>query len=193
MWGSNGTHDVHWKTRMSVRRLLKKIRCSLLVLSALCCLTGCLAAVPIVVVGGAQLYNSVREQYPSVDFESEAPVKVTYLENQNRVWDALIDTLQVMEENFIFVDKISGIVSTEPRRFNDISWVDKSLGRATFRYVYNIVCTRSSVKVVVKFTEEKLFDTPREKNIPEGSNMMRHILFENLSHKLTKIAEEFSG
>jgi hypothetical protein len=115
---------------------------------------------------------------------------VMYHEEQERVWEALVNTLQDLQEKVSFVDKASGIIRTEPKNFNEISWVDKSLGKSAFWYDYNIVCINSSVKVVVQFTEEKFFDT-KEKNIPEGSNMMRHILFENLNKKITKVAEEF--
>ena len=176
-----------------------KAKSSLVVLVIFALLfNGCMAA-PLVVAGaglaitGTQLYNYARNQYPDIDFESVAPLKVTYQESQGRVWNALIDTLQEMQENFAVVDKNSGVARTESKSFNDVSWVGKGLGKATFRYVYNIICRDSAVKIVVNFTEEKFFSDSKEKNIPEGSNMMRHILFRNLQQKLTPIAEEFSN
>jgi hypothetical protein len=173
-----------------IHNLFKKLGYVLLVPGLLVCLHGCIVAVPLAVIGGAQLYNAAKDQYPDINFEAEAPVRVAYHESQDRVWEALVNTLQDLQEKVEFVDKSSGIIRTVPKNFNDINWVDKSLGKSAFLYAYNIVCFDSTVKVVVQFTEEKFFDT-KEKNIPEGSNMMRHILFKHLNKKVTKIAEEF--
>jgi len=174
---------------VSTYTALKRMSYWVLLVSFPFVLNGCFAAaVPVAVVGGANLYNAARVQYPDVKFEDPAPVKTTYQESQERVWNAVVSTLQELNENVSFIDKTSGIIRTEPRNFNDISWVDKSLGLSTFRYAYSIVCIHSSVKVEVPFTEEKFFNK-KERISPEGSNMMRHILFRHLNLKLKKVAE----
>ena len=175
---------------VSTYTALKRMSYWVLLVSFPFVLNGCFAAVPVAIVGGANLYNAGRVQYPDIKFEDPAPLKVTYQESQESVWNAVVSSLQELNEQVSFIDKTSGIIHTEPRNFNDISWVDKSLGLSAFRYAYNIVCTNSSVKVEVPFTEEKFFNE-KERNIPEGSNMMQHILFDHLHRKLKIVAEQF--
>ena len=173
---------------VSTYTALKRMSYWVVLVSVPFVLTGCFAAVPVAIVGGANLYNAGRVQYPDIKFEDPAPLKVTYQESQESVWNAVVSSLQELNEQVSFIDKTSGIIRTEPRNFNDISWVDKSLGLSTFRYAYSLVCINSSVKVEVPFTEEKFFNE-KKRMIPEGSNMMRHILFDHLNRKLSRVAQ----
>ncbi|GAK56247.1 hypothetical protein U27_03209 [Candidatus Vecturithrix granuli] len=173
---------------VSTYRALKRMGYWALLVSVPFILNGCIAAVPVAIVGGTNLYNAARVQYPDIKFEEPAPLTVTYQESQEVVWNAVVSSLQELNEQVSFIDKTSGIIRTEPRNFNDISWVDKSLGLATFRYAYNLVCINSSVNVEVPFTEEQFFNE-KDRITPEGSNMMRHILFDHLNRKLNRVAQ----
>ena len=157
-------------------------------------LSGCVAAAPLVIVGlggiiGTQMYNALRDQYPDVDFEEEAPIEVTYQESQREVFDTVIETLEHMGETIAIKDRDFGVIETKANNLNETNWLQKSLGEATFYYQYKIICRDSSVKANVRFSSEKFFTSEKE-NIPEGANMMRHVLFERLNKRLTKVSEK---
>jgi hypothetical protein len=155
-------------------------------------LQGCVAAVVAVGMAAAgvaitQVVNLARDQYPDIDFESPAPTEVTYAGNYETVWNAVIDTLGETHEQMAVVDKQSGIIRTAKNNLNDESWIGKGLGKATFKYEYNITVRKNGrgigVRTTVPFWEEKIFIAEKQKNLPEGANMMRHILYRNLSQK----------
>ncbi len=159
-------------------------------------LTGCVAALPVVtalvvagtVVGIIAVVNLAREQYPDIDFDQPAPVEVMYKKNYSNVWDATIDALMEMQESTSVMDKNAGFIRTRKKNLNDVSWIGKGLGKATFRYELNFTIRKKrgliSVALAVPFWEEKVFIASKEKNIPEGSNMMRHIFYRNLNKRL---------
>ena len=135
-------------------------------------------------VAVTQLYNMARDQYPDINFEEPAPIEVTYAGSHEAVWNAVIDTLGEMQEQLLVVDKNSGLIRTAKNNLNDESWVGKGLGKATFKYEYNITVRKNdkgiAVRATIPFWEEKMFVAEKQKNLPEGSNMMRHILYRNL-------------
>lgn len=159
--------------------------------------SGCMAAVPVLAVGAAagaaagivSIVNLARDQYPDIDFQKTAPVEVIYAENYDRVWDGVIDTIMQMKESTAMMDKNSGIIRTNAKNINDVSWIGKGLGKATFLYELNITVRRKqqgvSVSVMIPFWEEKVFVAKKEKNLPEGSNMVRHIFYHDLNQRLT--------
>lgn len=138
-------------------------------------------------VAVTQVVNLARDQYPDIDFEAPAPIEVTYVGNQEAVWNGVLDTLGEMHEQLAVVDKQSGIIRTAKNNLNEESWIGKGLGKATFKYEYNITVRRNDkgvgVRAMVPFWEEKMFVAEKQKNIPEGANMMRHILYRNLAQK----------
>ncbi len=97
-----------------------------------------------------------------------------------------------MKESTALMDKSSGIIRTNRKNLNDVSWIGKGLGKATFLYEYNITVRekggRVSVGLMVPFWEEKMFIAAKEKNTPEGSNMMRHIFYRNLNKRIEPVA-----
>ncbi|OPY80223.1 MAG: Bacterial SH3 domain protein [Syntrophorhabdus sp. PtaU1.Bin153] len=163
-------------------------------------LNGCMAAaIPIVAVGVAgaaagvvAIVNMARDQYPDIDFEKPAPVETVYARSFNEVWNGVIDTLMEMKESNAMMDKNSGVIRTNKKNLNDVSWIGKGLGKATFLYELNITVREKngkvSVEVMVPFWEEKAFVAQKEKNIPEGSNMMRHIFYRNLNKRVPPAA-----
>ncbi|HNC94325.1 MAG TPA: hypothetical protein PLJ64_12380 [Solirubrobacterales bacterium] len=155
-------------------------------------LQGC--AAPIIAVGAAtlgvaatQLYNLARDQYPDINFEAPAPVEVTYAGSYESVWNALVDTLGEMHEQMAVVDKQSGLIRTVKNNLNEESWIGKGLGKSTFKYEFNLTVRKNEkgigVRSLVPFWEEKVFIAEKQKNLPEGTNMMRHILYRNLAQK----------
>lgn len=155
-------------------------------------LQGCAApiiAVGVVAAGVAvtQVVNLARDQYPDINFESPAPVEVTYAGSYETVWNAVVDTLGEMREQLAVVDKQSGVIRTTRNNLNEESWIGKGLGKATFKYEYNITVRTNGkgvgVRATVPFWEEKMFIAEKQKNLPEGTNMMRHILYRNLGQK----------
>lgn len=136
-------------------------------------------------VAATQLVNMAREQYPDINFENPAPVEVTYAGSYETVWNAVVDTLGEMHEQMAMVDKQSGLIRTTRNNLNEESWIGKGLGKATFKYEYNLTVRRNEqgigVRATVPFWEEKMFIAEKQKNIPEGTNMMRHILYRNLA------------
>jgi len=158
-------------------------------------LQGC-AAVPVIIATGVaagavavtQVVNLARDQYPDIDFESPAPVEVTYVGSSEKVWDGVVDVLMESREQIAVSDKASGTIRTVRNNLNDVSWIGKGLGKATFLYEYNIVVRQMTkgvaVRITVPFWEEKVFIAKKQKNIPEGSNMMRHIFYRNLEGKI---------
>lgn len=161
---------------------------------------GCMAALPlfaVVAVGGVAatvvtMVNLARDQYPDIDFEKPSPVETTYAERFNDVWNGTVDTLMEMKESVAMMDKNSGVIRTVKKNLNDVSWIGKGLGNATFMYEISMTVRQKgqkvSVELMVPFWEEKMFLASKEKNIPEGSNMMRHIFFRNLNKRLTPVA-----
>lgn len=155
-------------------------------------LAGC--AAPIIAVGVAtvgvaatQLYNMARDQYPDINFEAPAPIEVTYAGSYETVWNALVDTLGEMHEQMAVIDKQSGVIRTAKNNLNEESWIGKGLGKATFKYEFNLTVRKNEkgvgVRSLVPFWEEKVFFAEKQKNLPEGTNMMRHILYRNLAQK----------
>jgi len=172
-----------------------------IIISCYLFLSGCVAAaVPVVaglavagtVAGIVTIVNLARDQYPDIDFDTQAPIETVYNNSYNDVWNAIIDTLMEMKESTSMMDKNSGVIRTAKKNLNDVSWIGKGLGKATFLYEYNItVRTKSkgvSVELMVPFWEEKAFVAAKEKNIPEGSNMMRHIFYRNLNKRINPVA-----
>jgi hypothetical protein len=106
-----------------------------------------------------------------------------------------MDTLMEMKESVAMMDKNSGIIRTKTKNLNDVSWIGKGLGKASFLYEYNITVRPkaggTSVQVMVTFCEEKMFIAAKEKNLPEGSNMMRHIFYRNLKQRIAPNSERF--
>lgn len=159
-------------------------------------LSGCAAALPVIAVVGVTgavasvvaVVNMARDQYPDVDFDKPAPVETIYHSGMDETWNAVVDTLMEMKESTAMMDKSSGIIRTSKKNLNDVSWIGKGLGKATFLYEYNITVRPksggASVQLMVNFCEEKMFIASKEKNIPEGSNMMRHIFYRNLNQRI---------
>lgn len=178
--------------------ILCTVRRHLIILFLPLCLlfSGCVAAaVPLVAVSAAgvaagivSVVNLARDQYPDINFDKPAPVATTYSNNYDAVWNSAIDTLMEMKESAATVDKTSGIIRTNKKGLNDVSWIGKGLGKSTFMYELNILVRHEkngvAVTVTVPFWEEKMFISSKEKNIPEGSNMMRHIFYRNLNKRL---------
>lgn len=181
-----------------VQRIIHQCHC-LAAIGCLMVLNSCAAAVvPLAALsvagmaaGLVTVVNLAREQYPDVNFDTAAPVKVTYRENSDRVWNAVVDLLQESGETLAVVDKNSGVIRTQEKNLNDVSWIGKGFGKATFLYTYSVTCRDSWARVSVSFVEEKMFLSKKAKNLPEGVNMMRHIFFRNLNQRLTKLSEEF--
>ncbi len=176
---------------------LKTCKVWLLVFCVPFFLSGCIAAlaVPVVAGLGAATYgfiNLARDQYPDIDFNKPAPVEVAYANSYEDVWNGTVDTLMQMKESMATVDKNSGIIRTNKKNLNDVSWIGKGLGKATFLYELNITVRkkngRISVEMMVPFWEEKAFVAQKEKNIPEGSNMMRHIFYRNMENRVPSVA-----
>jgi len=170
----------------------KRIAGPVLAFGLCLCLQGC--AAPIIAAGVAaagvaatQLVNLARDQYPDINFESPAPVEVTYAGSYETVWNAVVDTLGDMREQLAVVDKQSGVIRTTRNNLNEESWIGKGLGKATFKYEYNLTVRANGkgvgVRATVPFWEEKMFIAEKQKNLPEGTNMMRHILYRNLGQK----------
>lgn len=149
-----------------------------------------MTAAGIVAIGASivTIVNLARDQYPDIDFDKPAPTKTTYSCNRDTVWNAVVDTLMEMKEQTQVMDRNSGIIRTAKKNLNDVSWIGKGLGKTTFLYEFNITIRqnagKTSVSVNVPFWEEKMFVASKEKNIPEGSNMMRHIFFRNLNKNI---------
>ena len=157
------------------------------------CLNGCAAVVvaPVVAAGAAGVYtivNVAREQYPDINFGEPAPTEVAYKGGYNTVWKAVNATLKEMKETTAMMDKQSGVVRTDRKNLNEVSWYGKDLGQATFFYELNITVRPEKGDVVVAtnvtFWEEKRFINSRGKDIPEGVNTMRHIFFRNLNNEM---------
>jgi len=171
-----------------------------IIMCSLFSLNGCIAALPVMVgvaaagaaVGVVTVVNLARDQYPDIDFDKPAPVVTIYSDNYETVWNAIIDTLMQMKESTAMMDKSSGIIRTNKRNMNDVSWIGKGLGSASFQYEYNIIVRKKSdgvnVELMIPFWEEKMFVAAKEKNVPEGSNMMRHIFFKQLNERLHPVA-----
>jgi hypothetical protein len=178
---------------------MQRVRYVVGIVVSIILLNGCAAAVvPLAALSVAgmaaslvTLVNLAREQYPDINFDSAAPIKVTYQETTNDVWNAVVDMLQESGETLEVVDKDAGVLRTREKNLNDVSWIGKGFGKATFLYSYSITCRDSWVRISVAFQEEKMFLSKKAKNLPEGANMMRHIFFRNLKQKLTPIGEEF--
>lgn len=160
-------------------------------------LSGCIAALAIPVAAGIGVMgytflNIARDQYPDIDFKTQAPVETVYAKSFNDVWNGVVDTLMEMKETNAMTDRNSGIIRTNKKNLNDVGWISKGLGKSTFLYEMNITVReknrRVSVEVMIPFWEEKFGET-REKNIPEGSNMMRHIFYRNLNKRIIPVAE----
>ena len=163
-----------------------------MVLSFTALLNGCVAAVPALMavsiagmaVAVTQVVNLARDQYPDIDFNKPAPVKMSYGGSYNQVWENVVDTLVEMQERTAVAAKDAGIIRTEKKALNDTSWIDKGLGKATFNYEFNIrikkVKNGTHVIVYVPFWEEKMFSSSKSKDLAEGSSMMRHIFFDKL-------------
>lgn len=138
-------------------------------------------------VAATQLVNLARDQYPDINFEAPAPVEVTYAGSYETVWNALVDTLGEMHEQMAVIDKQSGLIRTAKNNLNEESWIGKGLGKATFKYEFNLTVRKNEkgvgVRALVPFWEEKVFIAEKQKNLPEGTNMMRHILYRNLAQK----------
>jgi hypothetical protein len=172
----------------------------------ICCsfLNGCIAAVvPIIAVGVAgaaagvvTLVNLARDQYPDIDFDKPSPVEMVYANSYNETWNGVVDTLMEMKESTAMMDKNSGVVRTNRKNLNDVSWIGKGLGKATFLYELNLTVRekngRVSVEAMVPFWEEKMFIAQKEKNVPEGSNMMRHIFYRNLNKRVQPVAQRLA-
>lgn len=169
-------------------------RCQSWLLPAVLCvslgLQGCAGAIVAAGVAAAgvavtQLYNMARDQYPDINFEAPAPIEVTYAGSFETVWNTVMDTLGEMHEQMAVVDKQSGLIRTAKNNLNDETWIGKGLGKATFKYEYNITVRRNDkgigVRATIPFWEEKMFVAEKQKNLPEGANMMRHILYRNLA------------
>lgn len=160
-------------------------------------LNGCAAALPVVVGVGAvagvtaivMVVNLARDQYPDIDFDKPAPIAIIYKDGYEEVWNGVIDTLMEMKESPAMMDKNSGVIRTIKKNINDVSWIGKGLGKATFLYELNITVRKErngvSVSTTIPFWEEKVFIAAKEKNLPEGSNMMRHIFYRNLNKRLS--------
>lgn len=184
---------------MMLNKCMQRVRYVVGIVVSIILLNGCAAAVvPLAALSVAgmaaslvTLVNLAREQYPDINFDSAAPIKVTYQETTNDVWNAVVDMLQESGETLEVVDKDAGVLRTREKNLNDVSWIGKGFGKATFLYSYSITCRDSWVRISVAFQEEKMFLSKKAKNLPEGANMMRHIFFRNLKQKLTPIGEEF--
>ena len=162
-------------------------------------LNGCVAAIPVaagLAIAGAAtgiyaFINLARDQYPDIDFEKPSPVAVVYKSNFDTTWNAVVDTLMEMKESNAMMDKNSGVIRTNKKNLNDVSWIGKGLGKATFLYELNLTVRKEtngiSVATTIPFWEEKMFVAAKEKNIPEGSNTMRHIFYRNLNKRLTPV------
>ena len=150
------------------------------------------ASTTAVVAGSAAalvtMVNLAREQYPDIDFDKPAPVEALYVETFDNVWNAVNDTLMEMRESSAMMDKNSGVIRTTKRNLNDVSWIGKALGKATFEYELNLTVRQKiggvGVSLMVPFWEQKVFIASKEKNLPEGSNMMRHIFYNNLNKRI---------
>lgn len=161
-------------------------------------LSGCAAvvAVPVVVAAGAMsvytIVNVARNQYPDINFDSQSPEEETYQASYDAVWTASMATLKEMKETTQMMDKSAGTIQTDRKNINDVKWFNRDLGQSVFFYEFNIavkpVQGGVSVKSTVQFVEEKRFAENRQKDIPEGSNMMRHIFFRNLRNTLQEKA-----
>lgn len=165
------------------------------ILIVVCFMQGCWVPTSSLVIAGlggvfgAQLYNGFKDQYPHLNFESKAPIEVTYKESPDKVWDTVIEILKQRQEIIIVADKNSGEIQTQENTLNNTNWLQKGLGEATFYYEYKIFCRDSSVKANARFSSEKFLVS--KKNVPEGTNVMRHILFDELNKRLTKVQEKF--
>jgi len=172
----------------------KSCRAALVLLCSIL-LNGCVAAVPVVMavsvaaaaVAVTQVVNFARDQYPDIDFDKPAAVEMSYGGSYNQVWENVVDTLVEMQERTAVAAKDAGIIRTEKKALNDSSWIDKGLGKATFKYEFNIrikkVKNGTHVIVYVPFWEEKMFVSSKSKDLAEGSSMMRHIFFDKLDKK----------
>lgn len=155
-------------------------------------LQGCVAAIGLAglaagAAGLTQIVNLARDQFPDIDFNQQAPVEVTYSGGMSSVWNAVIDTLLQEGEQIEFSDKDSGIIRTAESTLNDSNWIEKGLAFSSFKYRYNIVVRSNSrgvgVAVNLAFVEEKVFFANKQKNLPEATNMMRHIFYDALNKK----------
>ena len=182
-----------------MKKIKKMIRVFLIILMG-SSLQGCLAGLGVVAVGlaatGAALtvaavvtvINLATDQYPNIDFEKPAAVEIIYSNSYDNTWNKVVDTLYELTEQVQVSDKSSGIIRTAKSSLNDVTWINKALGKATFKYEYNIIVRRksggTSVRVAIPFWSEKVFVAEKQKNIPEGSNTLRHIFFNELRPKL---------
>lgn len=181
---------------------MKKIRnwIAVLIIGLPLMLSGCVAAVPVLMagavagaaVGVVTIVNLARDQYPDIDFDKPAPVEVVYADSYDRTWNGVVDTIMELKESTAMMDKNSGIIRTKPKNLNDVSWIGKGIGKATFLYELNITVRKKnkgvSVGVMTPFWEEKVFIAKKEKNIPEGANMVRHIFYNNLNKRLNPVS-----
>lgn len=102
-----------------------KIKCyrSVVVLIYAALLNGCVAAAPALMavsvasmaVAATQVVNLARDQYPDIDFDKPAPVKISYGESYNQVWENVVDTLVEMQERVAVAAKDAGIIRTEKK------------------------------------------------------------------------------
>jgi hypothetical protein len=163
-------------------------------------LNGCAAAaVPVYMMAagaaagfvGLTAINSVKEQHPEVDFSKERPQTESYPEKYETVYDAVIKSIMLLNEEIEMSDKSSGVINTKKAIFGkEPSVVGYATGKKVFYQRKNILIKKASgqtqVTLIVKFSDKGSYTSEGEFSDENAENAVRNVFFDKLESVLNE-------